>query len=138
MTDTTEYKVPFPIYHITYDSIHTWDALRQAVARDSGGGLLGQRFTERLCYNSAVEGLSPVLEHEYRYDGTVSAYACHVTGETFQQGYTQMYDGLNRLTAAHLTGTGNLIHEYDENGNMTKDLNFSIKREQSMLECSAE
>ncbi len=26
-------------YHITYDSIHTWDALRQAVARDSGGGL---------------------------------------------------------------------------------------------------
>ena len=39
MTDTTEYKVPFPIYHITYDSIHTWDALRQAVARDSGGGL---------------------------------------------------------------------------------------------------
>ena len=138
MTDTTEYKVPFPIYHITYDSIHTWDALRQAVARDSGGGLLGQRFTERLCYNSAVEGLSPELEHKYRYDGTVSAYACHVTGETFQRGYTQMYDGLNRLTAAHLTGTGNLIHEYDENGNMMKDLNFSIKREQSMLECSAE
>jgi hypothetical protein len=37
-----------------------------------------------------------------------------------------------------ITGTGNLIHEYDENGNMMKDLNFSIKREQSMLECSAE
>ena len=26
-------------YHITYDSIHTWDALRRAVASDSRGGL---------------------------------------------------------------------------------------------------
>ena len=26
-------------YHITYDSIHTWEALRQAVARDSRGGM---------------------------------------------------------------------------------------------------
>ncbi len=29
-------------------------------------------------------------------------------------------------------------YEYDENGNMTKDLNFSIEREQSMLACYAE
>ena len=62
-----------------------------------------QRFTERLCYNSAVEGLSPVLEHEYRYDGTVSAYACHVAGETFQRGYTLMYDGLRKFSRAPRT-----------------------------------
>lgn len=130
MTDTTEYKVPFPIYHITYDSIHTWDALRQAVARDSGGGLLGQRFTERLCYNSAVEGLSPVLEHEYRYDGTVSAYACHVAGETFQRGYTLMYDGLNCLTAAHYgesSSLGSYHTKYDEMAEYDCMGNFSIK-----------
>ncbi|MBQ6228528.1 MAG: hypothetical protein IJK08_08225 [Prevotella sp.] len=79
--------------------------------------LLGQRFTERLCYNTAVEGLSPVLEHEYRYDGTVAAYACHVAGETFQRGYTLMYDGLNRLTAAHYgesSSLGSYHTKYDE------------------------
>ena len=114
MTDTTEYKVPFPIYHITYDSIHTWDALRQAVARDSGGGLLGQRFTERLCYNSAVEGLSPVLEHEYRYDGTVSAYACHVAGETFQRGYTAQPPHCGALRRELIAGL--LPHEVRRDG----------------------
>ena len=89
-----------------------------------------QRFTERLCYNSAVEGLSPVLEHKYRYDGTVSAYACHVAGETFQRGYTLMYDGLNRLTAAHYgesSSLGSYHTKYDEMAEYDCMGNFSIK-----------
>ena len=61
----------------------------------------GQRLTERLCYNEAVEGLSPALTHRYRWNGTVAACGWTAGGETRQRGYSLLYDGLDRLTEAY-------------------------------------
>ena len=64
--------------------------------------IAGQHFTERLCYNGPVEGLDTSRPHRYHWNGTVAAYAWKTAGETRQRGYSLMYDGLDRLTAAYL------------------------------------
>ena len=40
--------------------------------------------------------------HRYRWNGTVAACVWKTAGKTRQRGYSLMYDGLDRLTAAYL------------------------------------
>ena len=77
----------------------------------------GQRFTERLCYNTTVDGLNPILPHQYCWSGRVGAYAWQSGGETRQRGYGLVYDDLGRLISANYgegTFLGNYMGLYDE------------------------
>ena len=105
---------------------YTYDAVGRIATKTLGGlettsytynirswltKISGQRFTERLCYNTAVEGLTPMLEHKYRWNGTVAAYGWLSGGEMRQRGYRLLYDGQGRLTAAHY-GESNGLDAY--------------------------
>ena len=105
---------------------YTYDAVGRVSSKTVGGlettsytynvrswptKISGQRFTERLCYNAPVEGLAPGLAHQYRWNGTVAAYAWLSGGETLQRGYSLLYDGLDRLTAANY-GEGPSLESY--------------------------
>ena len=105
---------------------YTYDAVGRVSSKTVGGmettsysyniqswptKISGQRFTERLCYNAAVEGLAPGLAHQYRWNGTVAAYAWLSGGETLQRGYSLLYDGLDRLTTANY-GEGPSLESY--------------------------
>ena len=110
---------------VTVDSI-AYDAVGRVASRTTGGmetaaytynvrswptRIAGQRFTERLCYNGPVEGLDTSRPHRYRWNGTVAAIAWKTAGETRQRGYSLMYDGLDRLTAAYY-GEGAALGSY--------------------------
>ena len=110
---------------MTVDSI-AYDDIGRVASRTTGGvetasytynvrswptRIAGQRFTERLCYNGPVEGLDTSRPHRYRWNGTVAAYAWKTAGETRQRGYSLMYDGLDRLTAAYY-GEGAALGSY--------------------------
>ena len=175
----------------------------------------GQRFTERLAYNAAVEGLSPGNCYPWQplWNGRISA-SLYAAGTDAGHGFVYKYDPSGRLSRSYygegaeielddadytegfrydemgnitrleryglldddtynvvdyltLTYDGNHLvkvsadetdsdptfegamqfndesdaaveYEYDQNGNMTKDLKIPIKREQSKLVCSAE
>ena len=105
---------------------YTYDAVGRVSSKTVGGlettsytynvrswptKISGQRFTERLCYNAAVEGLAPGLAHQYRWNGTVAAYAWLSGSETLQRGYSLLYDGLDRLTTANY-GEGPSLESY--------------------------
>ena len=175
----------------------------------------GQRFTERLAYNAAVEGLSPGNCYPWQplWNGRISA-SLYAAGTDAGHGFVYKYDPSGRLSRSYygegaeielddadytegfrydemgnitrleryglldddtynvvdyltLTYDGNHLvkvsadetdsdptfegamqfndesdaaveYEYDQNGNMTKDLKIPIKREQSKLVCFAE
>ena len=105
---------------------YTYDAVGRVSSKTVGGlettsytynvrswptKISGQRFTERLCYNAPVEGLAPGLAHQYRWNGTVAAYAWLSGSETLQRGYSLLYDGLDRLTTANY-GEGPSLESY--------------------------
>ena len=110
---------------VTVDSI-AYDGIGRVASETTGGvetatytynvrswptKIAGQRFTERLCYNGPVEGLDTSRPHRYRWNGTVAACAWKTAGETRQRGYSLMYDGLDRLTAAYY-GEGAALGSY--------------------------
>ena len=58
-----------------------------------------------------TEGLDTSRPHRYRWNGTVAAFAWKTSGETRQRGYSLVYDGLDRLTAAYY-GEGAALGSY--------------------------
>ena len=88
-----------------------------------------------------TERLDTSRPHRYRWNGTVAAYAWKTAGETRQRGYSLLYDGLDRLTAAYYgegTALGSYYSIYDGRAAYDDMGNFSFKREKSMLACSSE
>ncbi len=124
-------------------SSYTYDAVGRVSTKTVGGlettsytynvrswptRISGQRFTERLCYNTTVDGLNPILPHQYCWSGRVGAYAWQCSGETRQRGYGLVYDDQGRLISANYgegTFLGNYMGlyeekaEYDDMGNPT-------------------
>ena len=107
-------------------SSYTYDAVGRMATKTVGGldttaytynvrswltKISGQRFTERLCYNTSVEGLNPSRPHQYCWSGRVGAYAWQVSGEPRQRGYGMVYDDLGRLTSANY-GEGPALDAY--------------------------
>ena len=81
------------------------------------------------CYSTMDASLSPSDRLRLEYDGNQLVHVSDsvTSGHTYA-GAFHFADGADEAVE----------YEYDENGNMTKDLNFSIEREQSMFACYVE
>ena len=114
-------------YHITYDSIHTWDALRQAVARDSRGGLPGTTGTApvvtetRLWY--APGWRYPVLRAERSSDPLGFATLTLLYPPEAQQELD--YDMENALVRQSPEFWGNSHHTDDGDAHVLADYSLS-------------
>jgi hypothetical protein len=78
-------------------------------------------FDEKMYYNESYAGNTP------QYNGNISAVSWHYLVNNNIQGYTYIYDGLNRLKKGqYLSGTTiddsftEEISQYDKNGNIKK------------------
>ena len=121
-------------YHITYDSIHTWDALRHAVARDSGGGLpdtagIAPVITETRSWY-APGWRYPVLRADQSSDPLGSATLTLLYPPEAQQELD--YDMENALARQSPEFWGNSHHT--DNGDVHVLTSYSISADPSAME----